>query len=552
VSDQALTASASDVAVLRSSSVMAVGTVVSRITGVLRTTALAAAIGTTTALADAYNTANTLPNIIYILLVGGALNAVFIPQLVRHMRTDADGGTAYSDRLLTLSGLVLLAVTVVAVLTAPIITPLYAGTNWSPRQIQVLVDFAYLCLPQIFFYGMYALYSQVLNTRGKFAAPMFAPIVNNVVVIVGCVVFLWTAHSPDINTIDPRGIALLGLATTLGVVAQALVLVPVLSRAGYRYRPRFDLRGQGLGKAVALAKWTIFFVAVNQVAYLFIIRLANTAGTAGAEAGAAAPQGSFVYSSAHLMFVLPHSIITVSVVTALMPRMSHEAHDEDWAALRRDLSRGMRLCSAALVPASVVLFLLGPRVAQLLLGYGNAGDAGARAVGQVLQVFTVGLVGYSLYYVLLRGFFALEDTRTPALVNLFLNAVNLAVGYALYRTLPLGHQVDGLALGYAIAYLVTTVVFWVILRGRIGGLDTYLTVRTLVRLTLAGAVAFGVGLGLLVLLDPHVGAGKGGALVECLVVGPAVLLVFAFVARRIRVDEVRQVVDLVGSRLRRR
>ena len=174
-----------DPSLLRSSSVMATGTVVSRITGVLRTSAISAAIGTLL-LADAYSTANTLPNIVYILLIGGALNAVFIPQLVRHMKDDDDGGNAYADRLLTLSGLALLLITVLAVLAAPFLTKLYAGPQWSARQLQVATSFAYLCLPQILFYGLYALYSQVLNARGRFAAPMFAPIVNNVVVIGGC------------------------------------------------------------------------------------------------------------------------------------------------------------------------------------------------------------------------------------------------------------------------------------------------------------------------------------------------------------------------------
>ena len=188
--------SESDASVIRSSTVMATGTIVSRVTGVLRTTALTAAVGTGL-LADAYNTANTLPNIIYILLIGGALNAVFIPQLVRHMKDDADGGTSYADRLLTLSGLVLLGITTVAVITAPWVTPLYAGNDWTPHQLQVLTQFAYLCLPQIFFYGMYALYSQVLNTRGRFGAPMFAPIVNNVVVIAGCIAFIAVDHSPE-------------------------------------------------------------------------------------------------------------------------------------------------------------------------------------------------------------------------------------------------------------------------------------------------------------------------------------------------------------------
>ena len=540
----------SDASVIRSSTVMATGTIVSRVTGVLRTTALTAAVGTGL-LADAYNTANTLPNIIYILLIGGALNAVFIPQLVRHMKDDDDDGRSYADRLLTLSGLVLLGITVAAIITAPWLTPLYAGNAWTPHQIQVLTQFAYLCLPQIFFYGMYALYSQVLNTRGYFGAPMFAPIVNNVVVIVGCVVFLVVEHSPDIATITTGGVLLLGSVTTLGVVAQALVLVPVMSRAGYRFRPRFDLRGQGLGKAVTLAKWTIFFVAVNQFAFLVVTRLANTAGAEQNALGTAAPKGSFVYASAHLMFVLPHSIITVSVVTALMPRMSRAAHAGNLAGVRRDLARGMRLIAAALVPATVLLALLAPQLAQLLLGYGNAGDAGARAIGQVVQVFSLGLVAYSLYYVLLRGFFAVEDTRTPALVNLFLTAVNLSVGYTLYRALPPAQKVDGLAVGYAVAYIATTVVFWAILRRRFDGLDTYLTVRTLVRLLVAGAIAMAAGAGVLALIDGHAGTGKASALLACAVVGPVVLLVFGVVAQRTRVTEVVEVTEMVRNRLRR-
>ena len=533
-----------DVGVIRSSSVMAAGTVASRVTGVLRSVAIAAAIGNLTRLANAYNTANTLPNIIYILLVGGALNAVFIPQLVRHMKDDTDSGKAYADRLLTLSGLVLLLVTVVAVVTAPLITPLYAG-NVSARQVQVTIWFAYLCLPQIFFYGMYALYSQVLNTRGRFGAPMFAPIVNNVVVIVGCLVFLARGAAVDIYTLTWSEVLLLGGATTLGVVAQAAVLVPVLSRAGYRFRPRFDLRGQGLGRAVTLARWTIFYVAVNQLTFLVITRLANTAGRYGTAAGSAA------YANAQLMFILPHSIITVSVVTALMPRMSRAAHAGDLAEVRHDLSGAMRLVASAMVPATVLLLLLGPSVAELLLSYGNADDAGARAVGHVLQGFTVGLLGFTVYYVLLRGFYALEDTRTPALWGLFLNAVNLAVGYVLFTVLSRDLKVVGLAIGYSAAYVATALVFWLVLRRRLGGLDTYVTVRTLVRLVIAGVLAAAAGGAVYLLVDDRLGSGRVHALVACALVAPVVLAVFTVCARRMRVPEVGNVIDLVARRLRR-
>jgi putative peptidoglycan lipid II flippase len=537
-----------DPSVLRSSSVMAVGTIVSRITGVLRTTALAAAIGSLGVLADSYNTANTLPNIIYIMLVGGALNAVFIPQLVRHMKDDSDGGTAYADRLLTLSATTLLVITGLAVLAAPWIARLYAGSNYSTRQLEVLTAFAYLCLPQILFYGLYALYSQVLNARGHFAAPMFAPILNNVVVIAGCVAFLVVSHRPSISTITGGQIALLGTATTLGVVVQAAALTPVMARSGYRFRPRFDLRGQGLGTAVGLAKWTIFFVLVNQIAYLVITKLANSAG-ALAEKHGTKGAGSTAYANAHLMFILPHSIITVSVITALMPRMSRAAHDGDLAAVRHDLARGMRLVASIMVPAGIVLALLGPRVAQLLLGYGNTSDPGARLVGVVLQSFSVGIVAYSLYYVLLRGFYALEDTRTPALLNVVGNAVNLAAGYALYRALPPEKAVAGLALGYAISYVISAVLLWVVLRPRTGGLDTYLTVRTLVRLTLAGVVSGLLGLAVTVGLGRVTGSGKLGALLVVAVVSVVVFGVFVLVARRLRVTEMADAVSMVSARL---
>lgn len=534
----------SDLDVVRSSSVMAAGTVVSRVTGVLRSVAIAAALGNVTQLANAYNTANTLPNILYILLVGGALNAVFIPQLVRHMHDDTDGGRAYADRLLTLSGLVLLVITTVAVLTAPLITPLYAG-DVSAQQVQVTIWFAYLCLPQIFFYGMYALYSQVLNTRGRFGAPMFAPVVNNIVVIAGCLVFLVQGRTVDIDSITFRDVLLMGGATTLGVVAQALVLVPVMHGSGYSFRPRFDLKGQGLGRAVNLARWTIFFVAVNQVAFLFITRLANNAGRFGDAPGSAA------YANAHLMFVLPHSIITVSVVTALMPRMSRAAHEGALGAVRHDLSRALRLICAAMVPATVLLALLGPSIAVLLLSYGNADPATAQAVGHVLQGFTIGLLGYTVYYVLLRGFYALEDTRTPALWALFLNAVNLAVGFALFTVLDGDLKVAGLAVGYSVAYIATAVVFWVILRRRLHGLDTYRTVRTLVRLSVAGAVSAAAGILVAIALHDRVASPRLQALLLCVVVGAVVVAVFAACARRMRVDEVSDVVDLVRSRLRR-
>ena len=270
-------------AVLRSSRAMAGGTVASRLTGMLREPVVGAALGTGL-LGDAYGLANVVPNIIYILLVGGVLNAVFVPQLVRHIATDHDGGDGYADRLITAVGLILLGVTVAAVLAAPAIVRLYAQ-DASAAELNVATIFARFCLVQIFFYGVFTMYQQVLNSRGSFVAPMYAPILNNVVVIG---VFIWfiavNGTHETVDTITLGQMRLLGIGTTAGVVAQALVLVPAAARIGYRLRPRKDLRGHGLGHAWLLARWTIAFVLVNQLTYVLVARLATSANT-----GAPAP-----------------------------------------------------------------------------------------------------------------------------------------------------------------------------------------------------------------------------------------------------------------------
>ena len=255
-------AGAGQESVLRSSRAMAGGTVASRLTGMLREPVVGAALGTGL-LGDAYGLANVVPNIIYILLVGGVLNAVFVPQLVRHIATDPDAGDGYADRLITAVGLILLGVTIAAVLAAPAIVRLYAQ-DASAAELNVATIFARFCLVQIFFYGVFTMYQQVLNSRHSFVAPMYAPMLNNLVVI-GVFVWFIAAHGTHetVDTITVGQMRLLGIGTTAGVVAQALVLIPAAARIGYRLRPRRDLR-DGLGHAWVLARWTIAFVLVNQ------------------------------------------------------------------------------------------------------------------------------------------------------------------------------------------------------------------------------------------------------------------------------------------------
>ncbi len=322
----------------RNSAVMASGTIASRVTGVLRDVAMTAALGFFL-VSDAFSLGNSLPTIVYILVIGGALNAVFIPQLVRRMKEDSDGGQAYADRLLTLVATLLLALSIVAVIAAPWIVDLYTPSDYPQNEFDLAVAFARLCLPQIFFYGLYAMLSQVLNSRGRFGAPMFAPIANNIVAIATFGLFIviaGTSAAAD-GVLSTDQVLLLGIGTTLGVVLQAVILLPVMWRSGYAWRPRFDWRGAGLGKAGSLAAWTIGLVLVNQIAYIFITRLATQANV-NASATDAVAAGLTTYQKAHLIFMLPHSVITVSIVTAMLPALSRIAHAGDLRQVGSDVA----------------------------------------------------------------------------------------------------------------------------------------------------------------------------------------------------------------------
>ncbi len=545
------TASAS---VMRSSLVMGVGTVLSRFGGVLRGVALAAALGVGT-IADTFTLGNTLPNVVYILIIGGALNAVFIPELVRHMKDDPDDGTGYADRLITLVGSLLLVVSVGAVVIAPWIVRIYATPSYTQGQLDLATAFARFCLPQIFFYGVYTMLSQVLNARGRFGAPMFAPIINNIIAIATFVLFIVVAGPSRLanGTLPPEQIALLGVGTTLGVAAQALVLVPVLWRARYVWRPRFSWRGSGLGTAGSLASWTIGLVLVNQVAYAVIVRLATGVNALSEQTGAT-EAGLTVYTNAHLMFVLPHSVITVSIVAALLPRMSRAAHDLDNRSLAADIGSGMRSASALIVPAAVALVVLGSQAGILLFNYGQTNSASAQVTGQLAAVFALGLLPFTLYYVIVRGWYALELTRTAFWVTVVLNVLNLAIGVPLYeyvlsrREGPLA--LYALATGYVLAYWITLVLAWWRISRRLGGLETSRTMRALVRMTLAGLGTFIVMAGLRIGLASTLGTGsRSGALLNVVVVGSAGLATYLVLARAMRIREVTDTLALIRRRL---
>ncbi len=532
---------------LRASSTMAAGTVVSRALGFVRSAVIVAALGTGLTLST-YTVANTVPNILYILLAGGVLNAVFVPQLVRAMRAGEQHAQEYGDKLLTLAGLVLGAVTLVATLLAPVLIALYTGLSQSdPADTRIATLLAYWCLPQIFFYGAYTMLSQVLNARGSFGPMMWAPVVNNLVAITGGLLFIafFTVEESDPTSLSTGAITLLGASATLGVVAQAAVLVPVLRRTGFHYRPRFDFRGSGLGRAGDLARWTLLFVLVNQLAYIVIVNLGYAADSEAKDVldyGV----GYGAYATAYLIFVLPHSVITVSVMTGLLPRMSREAADGDLAAVRRSLSEAWRLTGVGVVVAAAGLVALGPELTGVL--YASSGEDGARYLGLLTAAFALGLPAFSAQYVALRGFYAFEDTRTPFVLQIAIAATNVVLALAAYAVLPLRWRMVGVALAYSVTYVGGLALSTSVLRRRTGGLDGRAVVRHYVRLVVAAVPAAVLAWAVSWAVGTRLGNGFGGSLVALAAGGVVLLAVYVALARALRVRELTELLGRVRGR----
>ncbi|HEX6755937.1 MAG TPA: murein biosynthesis integral membrane protein MurJ [Mycobacteriales bacterium] len=490
----------------RASRTMAIATAASRLTGFLRSLAIAAAIGMVL-VGDAYNTANTLPNIVYELLLGGVLTSVVVPLLVHAQERDPDGGEAYTQRLLSITTVALAVATVIATATAPLLALAYAGGGGAEK-VHLTTVFAYLLLPEIFFYGLGAMLGAVLNTRGVFGPPTWTPVLNNLVVIGVAGLFLVVTRGDGLPTPASLGtgeILLLGLGTTLGIVVQAVALFPALRRSGFRWRWRLDARGARLGEAGGLALWVLGYVAVSQVGYLVQLRLANGTGEGN--------PGSAVFTNASLLFQMPYGILGVSLLTALMPRMSRAAVRGDRDSVVADLSLGSRLSALALLPITALFVVLGPAIGVLVYGHGRSGVDSARQVGLVLAFSAFGLVPFALTMLQLRVFYAVKDARTPTLINVGMVAAKIALCLLAATMLPDRHLVVGLAVATSVSYVVGTVLGEVLLRRRFGRLGTGRVVRSIVRFCVLSLPAGLAAWAVLALASRTLGTGPTGSAV---------------------------------------
>ncbi|MEU5988287.1 murein biosynthesis integral membrane protein MurJ [Spirillospora sp. NPDC047418] len=456
--------------ILRSGAIMAVGTLASRITGFLRTAVIVAALGTGL-LANAYNTANTIPNQIYDLLLGGILTSVIVPLLVRAKQRDRAYGEQYEQRVFTLAVIGLGALTIVAVLCAPLFIDILAG-SYTGDQRKVAVLFAQFFLPQLFFYGVGAFAGAILNTRGSFAAPMWAPVLNNIVVIaVGGAFLAITTGRVDPSSISDSQLMLLYLGTTGGIVLQTVALWPSLRRVGFRWRPRLDFKRGEIGEVGRMAGWTLLYVIATQAALAVVTALANAAGNLAVDEGLGEGYGYTPYFNAYQLFQLPYAIVGVSVITALLPRMSRFAAEGKTADVRAAFSSGLRLSSVIIMPAAALMLVLGPEITTVLFAHGNTSPDDALVIARVMQMFAIALVPFSIYQLMLRVFYSHGDTKMPALIGLVVTTANIAMAFTAYNLLGVKWIVVGIAGGFAIANVVGTITCWLVLRRKLGGID---------------------------------------------------------------------------------
>ena len=550
----------------RSSAIMAAGTLVSRVLGFVRTALLAVAIGSTAVVADIFETANTIPNIIYMLLAGGVFNVVLVPQLIKAARKP-DQGADYTSRLITLAVLVMAGATLVITLAAaPIIQALTSG--WSGPKLVLGTAFALWTLPQIFFYGLYAVLGQVLNAHGRFGAYMWAPVANNVVAIlvIGVYLLLFGSFSSGEDQLAEWSTAqtvLLAGGHTLGIVVQAVVLFLPLGRMGLRLRPKFGWKGMGLRSTGRLAAYTLVTMMAGNVVNLLVARLVSGATearsdidvTSGADAAvqAASIPGLYALNTAQLVTVLPHSVFVLSLATVLFNQLARSLHNRDLPEALQTVNLGLRNFAVPMMFAMVVVLVLAGPLGRIFAGSSATAAASGVAIGQLLILLALGMPFRSAHIYLMRLFYADENARIPMLVQVATAACTLVIAYAGGLLIPDWSMAYLIVAVFTVLHVAQFVAAHVLVRRRYGDYGAGEVLDTYVRTGIA-AVVSGVAGGLVLWL---MGGYSGGfpwasiisALVTCAVVGAVMAVVYLTVLRAMRLPELTAFLGPLARRI---
>ncbi|WP_258804080.1 murein biosynthesis integral membrane protein MurJ [Pseudarthrobacter sp. NS4] len=533
----------------RSSAIMAAGTLISRFLGFGKTWMLGTALGLGSTVNDTFINANNLPNLIFLLVAGGVFNAVLVPQIIKASKAP-DKGADYISRLLTLAVLLLLGLTALVTLAAPWVIEL-TTQGYSPQQKALAVTFAFWCLPQIFFYGLYALLTQILNANGAFGPAMWAPILNNLVAIAGLGMFIYIFGANEFNphTLDNWGdtqTLLVAGFSTIGVVSQTAILMIPVVRLKLGLRPRFGWRGVGLGQAAKLSVWTLLTAAVGQLAFLYVMRIATIPGAerirlqqAGDPAAYMLP-GNAVLEVASQLYLLPHSIIALSLATVLFNRMTRASQDGNRDQLRDALSHGLRTMAVATVFGALALFALAGPLGMFFSG-GLRQDGVMLA--QTLTILALSTPFMSANFMMSRVFYANEDARTPFYVQLQLAVVYVAGAFAI-QFLPVNQIIYAIAVLYMVGNILSVVISAYFLRRLLGHLDGPRIANSYIRMGYAALGSAIAGAGALWLMGSYSPDGfawqdRLSALITVIVVGPVMLVVYFFLLKLFRVAELR-------------
>lgn len=517
----------------RDTLVVAIGTLMSRLTGLLRVIIFGIVIGQT-ALADAFDGANNSPNSIYELLLGGVLAAGLVPLFTRFEETrDDDARSA----VISVSVVLLLAATAIAIIAAPLIFRLF---SLSPSSLVDADEYrragtamTRIFLVQIFFYGVTALGSALLNARRRFMAAAWAPVLSNVVSISLLLLIPLTIDgTPQLSDITETGsfFVLLTLSTTLGVAAMAIMLIPAIKRADISWNFRPDFRHPAVKRLFQLSLWSFGYVVTNQVALIVVRNLADP-GSGNQDA----------YGKAFIFFMLPHGLLAISIATTFGPELVRRVQAHDSSGFRQWMTSGTRWTIMLTLPASIAIVLLAHPLINALLTYGQFSDAAATNTARALMGFAVGLVGFSVYLFALRGFYAHENTRTPFMLNCVENTINIVLAIILVDR----HGVLGLGLAFGMAYLISAVMVLVVLSTRHSAID-WTSLGSLVIRTVAAASAMAVAIALIeTAISPRSGWGYVG---EVVLAGGAGSGVYGLVLLVLGVPEVRQMKRVLTPR----
>lgn len=527
--------------VVRATGSMAIATLISRVTGFIRTVLIGAALGEV--VAGSFNTANTLPNLITEIVLGSVLTALVVPVLVRAEKEDADHGAAFIRRLFTLTLTLMTVVTLVAVTTAPLLTRMMMDEDSKGNLVQT-TSFAYLVLPQIFFYGMFSLFMAILNTKEHFRPGAWAPVANNVVSIAVLVAYM--ALPGQLNPAAPTSISnphvlLLGLGTTAGVVVQCLIMLPALRKLGIDLRPLWGI-DERLKQFGGMALAIVTYVAISQLGYIITTRIAFNADAAA----------QFIYQQHWMLLQMPYGIIGVTLLTAIMPRMSRNAADGDDEAVVADLTMGTKLTFIALIPIIIFMTALGPDIARALFAYGSFSPEAANTLGLTISASSFTLIPYALVMLHLRVFYAREEAWTPTFIIAGITGTKVLLSaLAPYIAREPSHVVVLLGAANGFGFVAGALIGALLLRRKLGTLRARDVLRTSV--WAAGAAVVGVavvfgtrwlvrdvaGLHLPQALGWLIGAPSLGNLIEVALLGIIFLVVTGLVLSRSKLPEVQ-------------